>query len=226
MRIAFVGAGELSVMTARALIDRGNEVIIIEKEKDRIDDLSEQLDCGFINGDGSKPPILKEAGPESTDILFCLTGNDQVNIIASLVGRSMGFSRVVTKITDTELEHICTELGLTDTIIPTRTISRFLADMAAGRDVFELSTMLRGEARVFSFVAREEHGGKISELGLPGAARIICYYRDGEFHLAGGEGKLQKGDEVVVLTRGDALEELRERFAPKAGARGDDRKEE
>jgi trk system potassium uptake protein TrkA len=98
--------------------------------------------------------------------------------------------------------------------------------MAAGRDVFELSTMLRGEARVFSFVAREEHGGKISELGLPGAARIICYYRDGEFHLAGGEGKLQKGDEVVVLTRGDALEELRERFAPKAGARGDDRKEE
>lgn len=218
MRIAFVGAGELSVMTARALIDRGHEVIIIEKEKGRIDELSEQLDCGFINGDGSKPPILKEAAPESTDILFCLTDNDQVNIIASLVGRSMGFSRVVTKISDTELEHICTELGLTDTIVPTRTISRFLADMAAGRDVFELSTMLRGEARVFSFVAREEHEGRINELDLPKTARIICFYRDGELNLAESESKLVKGDEVVVLTRSDVLGALRERFAPKTNA--------
>lgn len=222
MRIAFVGAGDLSVMTAKTLIERGNEVIIIERDKGRVDELSDKLDCGFINGDGSKPAILKEAGPENTDMLFCLTGNDQVNIIASLVGRSMGFSRVVTKIGDTELEHICTELGLTDTIIPTRTISRFLADMAAGRDIFEISTMLRGEARVFSFVAREEQGVKISELDLPKAARIICFYRDDEFHLGGGEEKLQKGDEVVVLTRSDSLEELRERFAPKSRTKGQD----
>ncbi len=226
MRVVFVGAGQLSIMTAKALISRGNEVVIIEKDKTKIEELSEELDCGFLNGDGSKPAILKEAGPESTDVLFCLTNNDQVNVIASLVGRSLGFSRVVTKIEDPELEHICTELGLTDTIIPTRTISRFLADMAAGQDVFELSTMIRGEARIFSFVAREEHESQsLSELKLPDTARVICLYRDGKFLIADGDKNLRKGDEVVLLTRSENLKELRERFSARPKKEGDDKNE-
>ena len=61
-------------------------------------------------------------------MLFALTDNDQANILASLVGRSLGFKRVVTKIQDAELEHICKELGLEDIIVPSRTIGRFLAE--------------------------------------------------------------------------------------------------
>lgn len=215
MRVAFVGASQLSVMTARVLLKRGHDVVIIEKDKARIDELSDELDCGFLHGDGSRPAILREVGPEETEILFCLTGNDHANIIASLVGRTMGFARVVTKIEYPELEHICTELGLTDTIIPTRTISRFLADMAAGLDILELSTMIKGEARFFSFVVGEDEEGPVEKLGLPDGARVVCSYRDGDFNFADPDTKLQKGDEAVVLTRSRNLAALRERFAPK-----------
>ena len=65
-------------------------------------------------------------------MLFCLTGSDQANIISSLVGRSLGFGRVVTKINDPEFEHICIELGLEDMIIPARTVGRHLAEMFEG----------------------------------------------------------------------------------------------
>jgi trk system potassium uptake protein TrkA len=44
------------------------------------------------------PNILREVNPEQTDFLFCLTDSDQANVIASLVGRSLGFKRVVTSI--------------------------------------------------------------------------------------------------------------------------------
>ena len=128
MRAVIIGAGSLSVMIAKLLLARSHEVVIIEKDKERTKTLSETLDCGVLYGDGSKPAILKEADPGDTELLFCLTGDDQANILASLVGRSLGFERVVTKITDPELEHICIELGLKDTIIPSRTIGRFLAD--------------------------------------------------------------------------------------------------
>lgn len=215
MRVAFVGTSKMAVMTARILLKRGHEVVIIEKDKARIDEISEELDCGFLHGDGSRPALLKEAGPKETDILFCLTGNDQANIIASLVGRSLGFARVVTRIEDSELEHICTELGLTDTIVPTQTASRYLADMAAGLDPLELSTMIRGEARFFSFIVGEGYEGPAEKLGLPDTARLICFYRDGNFNLAGPETKLSKGDEAVVLTESSSLAELRERFSPK-----------
>lgn len=53
--------------------------------------------------------LLREADPSRTDFLFCLTGNDQTNILASLAGRSLGYGRVVPKIDDPEFEHLCIE---------------------------------------------------------------------------------------------------------------------
>jgi len=133
MRAVFIGAGSLAVVTAKLIRERGEEVVIIEQDKERIDALADELDCGFLHGDGSKPAMLREANPEGTDVLFALTGNDQANILASLVGRSLGFKRVVTKIDDYEFEHICKELGLEDVIVPTRTVGRFLAERYAAK---------------------------------------------------------------------------------------------
>lgn len=214
MRIVFVGTSSLTVMTARNMIQQKHDVVLVEKDKQRIEALSDQLDCGFLHGDGGAPDILKEADPEHTDFLFCMTGNDQTNIISGLIGRSLGFRKVVIKIEDPAYEHICTELGLEHAIIPTRTISRYLSDMVQGRDIMELSTMIGDEARFFSFVARAEDEGEAARLDLPKNARIICYYRDGRFALADRDVKLKKGDEVVVLAHRESLQALKERWAP------------
>lgn len=213
MRAVIIGTSNLSLMTARILLKRGHEVIIIEKDKERIESLAENLDCGVLHGDGSKPAILKEADAKQTDVLFCLTGNDQTNIIASLVGRSLGFERIVTRIEDPEFEHICIELGLMDTIIPARTIGRHLADMFEGRDPLELSTMIRSEARTFSFVARDEDTGPIDELKLPADCRVICVYRNDELLVPGDSTPLKTGDEVIIIAHHKNLAELKNRWS-------------
>jgi trk system potassium uptake protein TrkA len=203
-------------MTARLLLKRGHEVVIVERDKDRISALSEELDCGYVHGDGSKPAILRETDPDKTDVLFCLTGQDQANIIASLVGRSLGFARVVTKIEDPEFEHICIELGLKDTIIPSRTIGRHLADLFEGQDPLELSTMIRDEARAFSFVLHEDDAAAVKELGLPEATRVVCVYREGKFIMPDDDTALKADDEVVVITHRRNLPALEQRWlAPK-----------
>jgi trk system potassium uptake protein TrkA len=213
MRIVFVGAGSLAVMTAAMLTKQGHEVVIVERDKARIEELSSQLDCGFVHGDGSTPAILKETNPKETDFLFCLTGNDQANIITSLVGRSLGFARIVTRIESTEFEHICIELGLKDTIIPARTIGRYLADMVKGQDPLELSAMIKDEARVFSFVAKPEEEGAVKDLELPEGCRVICLYRDGHFLLAEEDTALKSGDEVVILLHSKHLPSITERWS-------------
>jgi len=212
MRAVFIGAGSLAVTTAHLLLKRNHEVVVIEQEKSRIDSLAENMDCGFLHGDGSKPAILREANPEHTDILFCLTGNDQTNILASLDGRSLGFKRSVTKIEDQEFEHICIELGLEGTIIPARTIGRFLADMSEGQDPLELSTMIRDEARVFSFVAHKNDEGPIADINLPDMSRIVCLYREERFILPEDSTKLKANDEVVIISHRDKLPVLQERW--------------
>lgn len=213
MKAVIVGANPMGVMTAGILLKRNHDVVIVEKDKLLIDELSENLGCGFVHGDGSKPAILQETDPVHTDFLFCLTGNDQTNIIASLVGRSLGFKRVITVIEDPEFEHICVELGLEDTIIPTMTIGRHLADMLEGRDLLELSAMIHDEARVFSFIVHDRDTGSIDALELPEGSRVICFYRDGKFNLVEDDSVLKAGDEVIVLTHSRNLLLLQERWA-------------
>jgi trk system potassium uptake protein TrkA len=215
MRFVFVGASQLGVMTAKLLINRGHEVVIIEREQDRIRALGDEIDCAFLHGDGSKPHLLREAGPDDTDVLFALTNDDQVNILAALIGRSLGFKRVVPSIRDPELMSICAELGLDHTIIPDQTISRYLADVAVGVDILELSTLIKGEARFFSFVVGEKDAGTVDALELPGQARVVCFYRDGEFNLANADTKIREQDEIIILTHSKHLPELRERWQPK-----------
>lgn len=214
MRAVFVGSAPLSVMTARILLRRGHEVVMVERNKERIDSLSGDLACGFLQGDGTRPAFLKEADPSRTDVLYCLTNNDQTNIIASLVGKSLGYARVVTRIENPEYEHICIELGLEDTIIPARTIGSYLADMFEGQDPLVLSTMIRDEARVFSFVTREQDAGSIDALGLPSESRVVCYYRDDKFNLPVADTTLKTGDEVVIITHRRNMAELVNRWTP------------
>lgn len=214
MRAVFVGAGSLAAMTARLLTRRGHEVIIVEQDNERIAQLSETIDCAFIHGDGSKPAILHETNPRETDVLYCLAGDDQTNIISSLVGRSLGFKRVVSKIEDPEFEHICIELGLDGTIIPARTIGRFLADMLDGQDPLELSTMIRDEARVFSFVAQEADTGTLDALQLPDQCNIVCIYRNSKLLIPKSDEKIKVDDEIVIIAHRDKLPALLEKWGP------------
>lgn len=215
MRIVFIGGGKISVETAKALIEKDHEVIIIENDKAKIDEISQDLDCSFLQGDGSQPKILSEVNPVHTDFLFCFTNSDQVNVIASLVGRSLGFKRVITSIGDSQFEGICHELGLKDTIIPSRTIGRYLEDMVAGGENVELSTVLQDEARFFTLIAKEDEAVSAQDLGLPSDAKVICFYRDGKFFLAGEDTTFRIGDEIVILTHSKNMPALQERWLPK-----------
>ncbi len=216
MRTVFVGAANLSIETAKALIKKGHQVIIIETNKEKIDELSAEMDCSFLHGDGSQPNLLREVNPAQTDFLFCLTNSDQANVIASLVGRSLGFKRIVTSIGDSQFEGICHELGLTDTIIPSRTISRYLEGLVGGGEYIELSTVIKGEARFFTMIAKEEEAASVKDLDLPQDAKVICYYRDGKFHHAEEETTFRKGDEIVILTHSKNMPALQKRWRLKA----------
>ncbi len=215
MRIVFSGASPLAIITAKALIKQGHEVIIIETNKEKIDQISDELDCSFLRGDSARPAILSQVDPKNSDILFCLTNSDQINIITSLLGRSMGFKRVITSIEDTDLVQLCHELGLEDTIIPVWAMSRHLENMVRGLDNVNLSTLLRQDARFFTFTAGEEDAVCVSELGLPKDARVVFYYRDSKFHFADSDTRLCRGDEIVILTHSRNLPDFNERWYPK-----------
>lgn len=216
MRAVFIGASATSLATARMLLGAGHDVVLIEKERERAEAVAQEMDCGCLHGDGSKPAVLREADPEHTDLLYCLTDNDQANILASLVGRTLGVRRVVCKIQDPELIHLCVELGLEDVIVPAQTTGRYLAQMFEGQDPWEISAKIRGDARMFSFVVKDKGRVAPAALDLPRHARVVCYYRDDRFALPDDETQLRDGDEVVLITDSKTLPRLIERWGGQA----------
>jgi trk system potassium uptake protein TrkA len=141
-----------------------------------------------------------------------LSDDDQDNIISSLVGATLGFGKVMTKISDPEFEHICAALGLEHTISADLTTARSLVDTVEGRNVVELSTVLRGDTRFFVFTVRAEDKGAPTDLSLPADTRILFVYRDGEVRMADEGFELQEGDDVVLLTKSMHLSNLQERW--------------
>ena len=212
MRAIFVGASTLSVMAARRLLKAGHDVVIIEEDEERISALSESLDCGFVHGDGSRPAVLEELSPSDKDMLFCLSSVDQDNIIASLVGQTMQFSSVITKIDDPDFQGICTKLGLDNLIIPDRDVGERLADMVEGHDISDLSAAVESGIRFFHFIAREQDVGRIDALDLPGQSRIIVITRGEESIIVDDHDELRKDDRVLVVAHRRDLDKLKKHF--------------
>jgi trk system potassium uptake protein TrkA len=213
MRVILIGASHMALHTAKGLIEHGHQVLIIEKDKARIEELSTRLDCAFMHGDGSQPDLLREADPSHTDVLMCLTSRDQTNIIAGLVARSLGYARVVTVIEDVDFEDLCEELGLTETFIPLHQISHQLVELAeeptaapALNALFKHDAALRGLA-----LSAGEY--TLEQLDLPQGCRVAGFYRKQALLFPDAQTRFQPGDELLILAQEESLKALDKRLA-------------
>jgi trk system potassium uptake protein TrkA len=134
LRIVLIGASTLALTATEALLAAGHQVVIVEKNREVIEEVSKDYDCSFIHGDGSRPHILEDVDPKHTDCLFCLSNEDTSNILAAVVARSLGFEKVVVRIEDRDLLPICTQLDLDHVIVPDKRVSRELVAFAEGNE--------------------------------------------------------------------------------------------
>ncbi|OYR46906.1 MULTISPECIES: TrkA family potassium uptake protein [unclassified Halorubrum] len=74
LRVVIVGGQHVGYHAARRLSDRGHDVVVVEKDRERVEFLSEQYDATVIHGDGGRRSILRQAGLDRSDVVAALTG--------------------------------------------------------------------------------------------------------------------------------------------------------
>jgi trk system potassium uptake protein TrkA len=84
LKVLIVGAGEVGFHIARHLAQENKDVVVIDKNPDAIRRVSENIDVQVVNGSGSSPVILQEAGIEQAEILLAVTDSDETNLMACL----------------------------------------------------------------------------------------------------------------------------------------------
>lgn len=84
MKVLIVGAGEVGFHIAGHLAKENKDVVVIDKDPAAIRRVSESIDVQVVNGSGSSPVILQEAGIKEADILLAVTDSDETNLVACL----------------------------------------------------------------------------------------------------------------------------------------------
>ena len=82
MYVIVIGGGKVGYYLARDLVDRGEEVTLVEKDGARADWLEGQLGSIVMRGDGDEMGFLSTTGIERADAVLAVTGDDEDNLVA------------------------------------------------------------------------------------------------------------------------------------------------
>ncbi len=215
MRVIIAGGGDTGIELANALISEGHEVIVIEKDKQRAEELAERLDCLVIHGNAAHPQVLKDSGIDQADALIAMTGNDRDNVIISLIAKTMGVKRIITKIEDTGYNDLLIYMGINNIINPSRLISFQALSILKDFNILNLSIILRGDTRLLPIkIAKELDGKKIKELDIDyDKARPILILRGDESLFIDENTTIRYNDIILFLVKAKYQDELLRKLA-------------
>src|SRR5450756_706393 len=120
MYIVVVGGGKVGYYLTRELLEQGHEVLLIERQPERVDKITEILGNVAVLGDGCEVAVLSEAGAARCDVLVTVTGDDEDNLVSCQIGKNhFHVPRTIARINNPENEHIFHLLGIDVTVSAT-----------------------------------------------------------------------------------------------------------
>ncbi len=88
-KIIVFGGGQVGSSVAKILSDDGNDITLVDYDKDVLDDLKEKMDIKTVHGLASYPSIQKMADAENSDMIIAVTGSDEVNMAACHIAKTV-----------------------------------------------------------------------------------------------------------------------------------------
>lgn len=209
MKVAIAGAGNVGTAIARDLSRNGHEVMIIERDPDIVARNRDSLDITWVVADACEVTSLDKAGLATVDVVVAATGDDEDNLVVSLLAKQeFAVPRVVARVNHPDNEWLFTESWGVDVSVSTPQLLTALVEEAVS--VGSLVRLLRfehGNAHLVEVTLADDSpaaGISLSDLGVPRQATIVAVIRNDHLMVPRGDTQLHVGDEVLVLVTADA----------------------
>lgn len=214
MRIAVAGAGAVGTFVAKDLRSRGHEVVMIEQSREIVDTLKGDLDVNWVVGDACELHTLDEAVLSSCDVVVAATGDDEDNLVISLLAKQeFAVPRVIARVNHPDNAWLFTETWGVDVSVSTPHLLTSLVEEAVTvGDLVRLLQLEQGKVALLEVTLDEgspADGRTLRELELPPDCSIVAIVRDGHVIAPRGETPLSAGDEVLALASVEAESDLR-----------------
>jgi len=218
-RVIIVGGGTTGLALATSLDKTNINTKIIEKDSQRCLELAEKLEkVVVLNGDGTDRDFLLEENIADVDLMVVITGEEETNVLISLLGKALGAKKTVTRIGKLSYIPLVSAIGI-DTVVSPRlsAIRAILQYIRKGKVV--CVAPLKGEtAEVIEFEALETSdivNTPLSEVKFPKEAIVGAIVRDEEIIIPRGHNMIKPHDHLIIFALKGAIPKLEKLFTVK-----------
>ena len=216
MKIAIAGAGNVGRSIARELLENGHHVLLIDRDPKALK-IESVPNAEWLMADVCEISSLDNAKLDTCQVLIAATGDDKVNLVASLLAKTeYGVPRVVARVNHPKNEWLFDSSWGVDVSVSTpRIISAIVEEAVSVGDVVRLFSLQKGEASLVEITLPEDAkcvGQTVEEVKLPENASLAAIVRDGPVLTPHAHDVFSAGDDLLFVATAEAEELLKNCF--------------
>lgn len=213
MYVLIAGGGKVGFYLAQELLNSNHEVLVIERDSARAAAVVEELGDNVLNGDGCEATTLDAAGVARADLVAAVTGDDEDNLVVCEIARFRGVPRTIARINNPKNELLFKKRGIETTISATQAVLAQIEQELPTHEMIPLLQLHSGLELVEMKLpdTAPVAGRAVRDVLLPPESLISLVVDPGGVpRIPSGDTRLNAGDALVVVTRKESLNLLRE----------------
>lgn len=202
--VMILGGSQIGYKSARDLSDKGFNVKLLEKNKERAFDIADDLPSVLvIHSDGKNVDLLEEENIGDMDAFIAVDENSETNIMSCLVAKSKGVKKSIALVENMDYFELSHSIGIETLINKKLLAANNIFRYIRKGEVVAMTKLSNMNAELLEFEVKSTSGvcnKYIKDIDFPRSAIIGGVVRDGLGMIALGDFKIQEGDRVVVCS--------------------------
>ena len=203
--VLIIGGGNIGLRLALSLEKKSMHVKLLDRDPARCTELAGVLERTVVlNGDGTDQDVLLEENAGGMDVVVTMTGNEESNILASLLSKQLGASLVITRVNKTEYMPLVRTIGLEHIVSPRLSAVNSIFKYVRKGGVLSAVAIKDGAEALEALVGPESLliDRSLMELAFPKGVLVLCIMRGDSVVIPGGHDVIQAGDRLIILSLG------------------------
>jgi trk system potassium uptake protein TrkA len=214
--VLVVGGGKVGYYLAKELVGSGHEVVLMEKDRARADQIADEIGSIVIAHDGCEGKYLGEAGANRADIVAAVTGDDEDNLVACQVAKmKFNVPRAIARVSNPKNEPLFRHLGVDELISPTRMILGAIEQDIPVHELLHLGSLGGSDLELIEaplLSGSPAIGRAPRDLEIPEGCSLFAVVRDGRAVPLRPDTILAEGDKVIAIGRAECEAALHEQL--------------
>lgn len=214
MYIVIMGSGRVGLNLASKLVENGNDVTIIEKDENLCSHAAAELDALIICGNGTDTKTLEESNIGDADVFVAATGNDEANLLSSILVRDYNTKKIIARVSDPSHEEAFQKVGIDSVVSPELTAASYLEKVITRPNIADLVVVGKGNAEILNLTVKNKKmiGKEIREISPTNDYIIAAVHNNGNIIIPRDDMVLTEDNLVSILVKTNAVKKVTEMF--------------